>query len=203
MKIKDRLLLGAISGSAASFAARLLNRYNYAKGYTDIRYNPLAARLFLKEGEIKSTPGIILGEIVNSANTSATGVLLTYLLSATGKDKAVFKGMAVGTFFWIIVDGVMSGYVFNVKSKKPIGPLAHLAEHLLYGVLCSTFITQLGDESLFPSDTTKQTPLIHTGVRSRRRNAARPAPTSQRHRPHSKSNKHSRGFQNHSSPPPK
>lgn len=169
IKIKDRFLLGALGGTTASFVARLLNRYNYAKGLTDIRYNPLAARLFLDEKGTKSRPGIILGEIVNGVNTAVTGIMLVYILSATGRDKAIIKGIGIGLFSWIMVDGLLAGYVFKIKSKKPISPLAHLAEHLLYGVICAKFITCFGDNRLFPAKEKTDSgriPLIDTGHNS-------------------------------------
>ncbi len=121
-KIKDRILLGTLSGASASFVARIVNRYSHSKGLTDIRYNPLAARLFLPENKIKNTPGILLGAIVNNVNTAATGVFLTYLLSATGKDNAVLKGMGTGAFLWVLVDGLISTHVFKVDIKKPLSP---------------------------------------------------------------------------------
>jgi len=166
-KIKDRILLGALSGAASSFVARIINRYSYSKGFTDIRYNPLAARLFLSENEIKNTPGILLGAIINNINTATTGVILTYILSASGKDNAILKGMGTGAFLWVLVDGMISTHVFKVESKKPLSPTMHLFDHLLYGTLCATLITRLGDESLFPPESKplkKRIPLVDTGI---------------------------------------
>lgn len=168
LKIKDRILLGALSGILASFPARIINRFTHAKGFTDKRYNPLAARIFLDKKEVKTTPGVLTGAIVNNINTAATGVAMTYLLSATGRDNAILKGMGISAFMWVLVDGVVSGHLLKVKSKKPIGPITHLAEHLFYGALCATLITRLGYESLFPpkeKNSPKRTPLLYTGNR--------------------------------------
>lgn len=164
-KIKDRILLGTISGTASAFVGRIINRYSYSKGLTDIRYNPLAARLFLPENKTKNTPSILLGSIVNNINVAANGVFLTYLLSATGKDNAVLKGMGTGALSWILVDGLISGHVLKVKSKKPLSPAMHLFDHLLYGALCATLITRLGDDNLFPPESNvpkKRIPLVNT-----------------------------------------
>lgn len=176
VKIKDRILLGALSGILASFPARIINRLSHAKKLTDIRYNPLAARLFLDEKEIKTTPGVLTGAIVNNINTATTGVAITYLISATGRDNAILKGMGISAFLWILVDGALSSHLLKIKSKKPIGPITHLAEHLFYGAVCATLITKLGDDSLFPpkeKDYAERTPLVYTGIRA---NADRIAP---------------------------
>ncbi len=167
VKIKDRILLGTLGGTLSAFAARILNRINYNKGLTDIRYNQLAAHLMLPKSKTKTTSGILLGAIVNNINVAANGVMLTYILSATGKDHAILKGMGAGAFSWVVVDGLVASHVLKVKSGKPIGPIVHLAEHLFYGALCATFITQFGDDSLFPPKEEKpleRTPLVHTGI---------------------------------------
>lgn len=167
LKIKDRILLGTISGILSDIVPRLLNRFNYENGLTDIRYNPMAAELFLHKKESKSLEGTLLGSIVNYINVAASGVAITYLLSATGTDYKILKGMGAGAFSWVMVDGLMGSQMLKIKSRKPLGPAVHLLEHLIYGVLCTTLITRLGDESLFPAkvkDPLKRIPLVDTGM---------------------------------------
>jgi hypothetical protein len=154
-KIKDRILLGALSGTIASVAGRILNKFNFKKGLTDIRYNPMAAQLFLSKKKSKSPQGVFLGSIVNNINTAVNGIGLTYFLSATGKDHLLLKGMGAGAFSWILIDGIMGSRVLKIRSGKPFAPTVRLGEHLVYGMLCAALITQLGDESLFPQKSKK------------------------------------------------
>lgn len=166
-KIKDRILLGLISGILAGVPGRIINKFIYKKGLTDIRYNPMAAELFLPKKASKTQGGVLLGLIVNNINVAVNGVGLAYLLSATGKDHKLLKGMGTGAFLWIMIDGIMGSQMLKIKSSKPLGPAIRLLDHLLYGALCSTLITQLGDERLFPPKVTKsieRIPLVHTGM---------------------------------------
>ena len=96
-KIKDRIILGAISGILASWPLRLSNALQYKLGLTELRYDQIASPLFIPKNK-KDTPGAIaLGEIINIMNTGVVGVLTTYILSLTGRDKAIIKGMGVGS----------------------------------------------------------------------------------------------------------
>ncbi|AET65896.1 hypothetical protein Desor_0176 [Desulfosporosinus orientis DSM 765] len=166
-KIKDRIMLGAISGVISGTTARILNKINYEIGLTDIRYNPMAAVLFLPKKKIKSLQGTLLGATVNNIGEAVAGIGITYFLSSTGKDYKAFKGMGVGAFSWIMVDGLVGSQKLKIKSSKPFAPTIRLLEHLFAGALCSTLITKLGDESLFPPKTIKpieRIPLVHTGM---------------------------------------
>lgn len=167
IKIKDRILLGTVSGVLSAYVARLINRFNYNLGLTDIRYNPLAARLFLPKKACKTKEGALFGSIVNNINVACHSIGLTYLLSATGKDHYIFKGLGTGAFSWIMVDGIMASQLLNIKSSKPLGPAVRLFEHLIFGGLSAVLITRLGDESLFPpkvKQPLKRIPLLHTGI---------------------------------------
>ncbi len=166
-KIKDRIILGAISGVIAAFPSRILNRYSYKKRLTDIRYNPMAAQLFLPNNKCQTPQGILNGAIINNINAVPPAVVLTYILSTTGKDYSVLKGMGVGAFFWIMIDGLVGAQILKIKSSNSIAPTVRLIDHLLYGKLCSTLITHLGDDTLFPpkkNDTLERTPLVYTGM---------------------------------------
>jgi hypothetical protein len=85
-KIKDRILLGTLSGIISAGIGRIINKINYEKGLTDIRYNPLAAELFLPKKLCNTEGGALLGFIVNNINVAVNSIAITYLLSATGKD---------------------------------------------------------------------------------------------------------------------
>ncbi|AFM39732.1 hypothetical protein Desaci_0671 [Desulfosporosinus acidiphilus SJ4] len=166
-KIKDRIVVGAISGILSASVGRTANKVNYALGLTDIRYNPMAANLFLPKKVIQSRQGVLLGLVVNNIGVAANGIALTYLLSATGKDYKLLKGLGAGAFSWIMVDGFIGSQLLKIKSSKPFAPTMRLLEHLLYGALCSTLITKLGDDSLFPSkinSSSKQIPSTYTGI---------------------------------------
>jgi hypothetical protein len=127
----------------------------------------MAAELFLPKKASKTKEGILLGAIVNNINVAVNGIVLTYLLSATGKDYKILKGMGVGAFSWVLMDGLMGSQMLKVKSSKPLGPAVRLLEHLFYGALSAILIVRLGNKSLFPpkgKQSLESIPLVHTGM---------------------------------------
>lgn len=53
---------------------RIINKFNFEKGLTYIRYNPMVARLFLSKKQSKSSQGILLGSIVNNISVAVNGI---------------------------------------------------------------------------------------------------------------------------------
>lgn len=91
-----------------------------------------------------------MGSITNHMNISLTGVIVTYLLAATGRDKAVIKGMAVSTMAWMAIYGLTSRLNITLGSKKPMAPILSFIDHLTLGGLCGFIAARLGHDSLFP-----------------------------------------------------
>ena len=52
MKIKDRILLGIVSGLAASMPGRVLNELEFKRGLTDQTYEQAASSIFVKRKQI-------------------------------------------------------------------------------------------------------------------------------------------------------
>jgi len=162
-KIKDRIILGAISGIVGGKAVRIMNKINYNIGVGDIRYNLMAAELFLPKKDTKKSQANLLGGLVNNINSAFFGIILTYLLGVTGKDYKIIKGMGIGTLTWIMIDGLIGSQILKIKSRKPLAPTVRLLEHLFGGAFIAALITKLGDESLFPPkiiNTLERTPLV-------------------------------------------
>ncbi|KUO49815.1 MAG: hypothetical protein APF76_00800 [Desulfitibacter sp. BRH_c19] len=164
-KITDRIILGMVSGLIAGIPGRLINSAEYRAGYTDLRYNHLASSLFIPKNKTNSTEGKLLAAFVNNINVSSVGVVISYLLSATGRDKAVVKGMGVAAISWIMINGLVSNLGLKIKSKRPLSPILSLADHLIFGSLTGFLVSKLGDDSLFPDKEGKgenKLPLIST-----------------------------------------
>ncbi len=166
-KIKDRITLGAISGIIAGVFGRLLNAIQYKLGLTDISSTQLATPIFIPKNKADTPEGIALSEIINSTNTGAIGVLMAYMFSLTGRDKAIMKGIGVGALSWVLLQGVASGLGLKVKSNKPLTPILGFFNHALYGSLCAYFITNLGNDNLFPDpqiSKQEKVPVVYTGT---------------------------------------
>lgn len=147
-KIRDRILLGVVSGLLGALPADFLNKIQYNLGLTDRKYNEMASSLFTKKN--KSTTGKILGSIANETLNASVGVTTTYTLSATGRDHAILKGVGVGMVYWFGLYGLTSGLGLLPKSKKPLTPLLSFVDHVIGGASIGLIVSKLGDDSLFP-----------------------------------------------------
>lgn len=151
-KIRDRIVLGTICGIIASFAGIIPNAIEYKAGLTDMRFNQPAASLFLSKRDAKSNrmESRIIGAMVNNTMVSLTGTMVTYLLSVTGRDKAVLKGAGVGIMQWIGIWGLLSRLGVTVKSNKPLTHMLSFLDHAAFGASVGLLASKLGDDSLFP-----------------------------------------------------
>jgi hypothetical protein len=165
-KIKDRILLGTITGIISTVPILIFGAFIHKYGITDVPFVYSASRIFLTKKKTKTLAGKVISTIINFANSGFVSTVITYILSLTGKDKALIKGIGVGTMMWIGIAGLLSNLGLKIKSKKPITPLIVLGEHVFFGALCSYLITKFGDNSLFPDDNTgKQAkiPVFYSG----------------------------------------
>ena len=165
VKIKDRIILGAISGILLSWPLRIVNALEYKLGLIDMRYDQISSALFIPRKQKDTLRGIALGEIINIMNTGVVGVITSYILSLTGRDKAIIKGLGVGSMSWVFINGLIANLSLKIKSKNPITPFLALFDHAIWGALCGLFISKFGDDSLFPdADIRKQEkiPVVYT-----------------------------------------
>ena len=150
-KIRDRVILGVISGIVTGTPSKILNSMEYRANLTDVKYGHITSNLFLPKSEVNAPGAKILAALANHVNSGIVGVLITYLLSLTGRDQAVVKGLGVASFSWIIIYGTLSERLgLRRKSKRPLTHLLSFLDHALFGALCGLFISKYGDDSLFP-----------------------------------------------------
>jgi Na+/proline symporter len=163
-----------IAGMTAASIVRLINAAEYEIGLTDVRYNQIASSIFFSENKLDTFQSKLLGGIINNINTGFVGVLLCYVLSATGRDKFAIKGMGIGAFSWLMVNGVFTKFVAGIKSKKPLAPILSLFDHVFAGLIGSTIIVKLGADKLFPDtnkESDKRLPLVATGSDSEQKSS--------------------------------
>lgn len=149
-KINDRILLGIVCGIISGIPGRLLNNFEYHKGLTDVKYGEILSSLFFPRVKVNTNEGKLIGYIANQINLGITGVIISYLLSATGRDKAILKGTGVTATAWLFFFGITSRLGTNVKKRKRSASLLSFIDHLILGSSCGLLTSKLGADALFP-----------------------------------------------------
>lgn len=157
-KIRDRVILGLACSLIAGVVPKVTNAIEYKARLTDIRVNQPAASLFLPKREAKAntTQGKIIASLVNNSMGAITGTIITYILSVTGRDKAMIKGAGMGALQWIGIYGFLSRLGLIVEGNKRWTSILSFIDHTALGALTGLLVSKLGDDSLFPDKRVKQ-----------------------------------------------
>ncbi|HHT74194.1 MAG TPA: hypothetical protein GX008_10840 [Firmicutes bacterium] len=135
LKIRDRVLLGTVSGLLASLPMLYLVGREAEWGLVNPGQGLLAGR----------------------STAPTVGIATTYLLSLTGTEGALFKGAALST-----VAGLFSPAprprIPNPAGAQVVGPIMGLVNRALFGGLCAALAIYLGDDRLFPQHKWAQGP---------------------------------------------
>lgn len=150
-KIKDKLLLGLISGALATTILNCVDYLSLRLHINNWHIWQLAGSLFFRKEELTTIPALILGAFTHTTLTGLAGVIICYTLYYTGKTLYIVKGVAIFLLFWIILfGGILSLKITTIT--QPVGAqtnIAHLIGHLSDGILTSLLIVKLADKSVW------------------------------------------------------
>lgn len=149
-KISDRIIHGMITGIIAGTPDTIINALEHRAGLTDVSYSQLGANVFLPTEKVNNKYAGAVGLLANYTMLSVTGILFTYLLSATGRDKALLKGIGFGIFTWLTVYGMGAKVGLKIKTRKPLTPLLSFFDHVIFGSLLGFIAPRTGDDIMFP-----------------------------------------------------
>ncbi len=149
-KIKDRILLGVVSGITASIIGHTVNIIEHKAKKIDPPYSLVPSKIFFDKNKDEDLTAQVTAVIANLIMASVVSTITAYTLSLTGKDKAILKGAGIWSIFWVTLAGVFYNTVLGVKPKNTKIPLLSLADHILMGTITSLIIVKLGDSRLFP-----------------------------------------------------
>lgn len=149
-KIKDRFLLGVISGLGGNIAKMAIEHLFNKTGFVQSNGRTSAAGIFLKKSDIKTPYGKVVGVIGDNMIAAGLGVTCTYWATLMGKDHFILKGAGLGAAEWAALYGVLSKLGATViYPVKPKDALATYISHLAFGATKMTITRYLGDERLF------------------------------------------------------
>ncbi len=150
MKIRDRFWLSLIAGIGGSLVKSLIVRGAKQINLAEFDGAETAAGMLIPAHKIYTTQGQVIGQISNLIVGIVFGMPTIYLLSLTGKDKAILKGTATGMLAWTILYGALANLGFSTtRPAMPHTVLSNLAGHAACGATVSLVATRLGDPGLF------------------------------------------------------
>lgn len=155
-KIKDRQYLGGIAGLVGGLCMVIFDRISYSLGLSERLYAETAAGVWVgSKRQAKSFSGHILGTVMTLALAMMGGAIKVSILTKSGRDKILPKGLMYGISFGAVITGLTSGFAMNkVKPKNAKSNLSYIAASGIYGIVTAFLISKLGDDSLFDAKPT-------------------------------------------------
>jgi hypothetical protein len=147
-KIKDRLMLGCVSGLTVNVLKSVLCMFISRWG---ISCPERAAAFFVPAKRVNEPVGRVVGVLADGVTACLLGVANVYMLSATGKDRAITKGAGLGAAAWYAMWGGVTSLGVSSKTRKvtPSNALAILVTNVVFGTTASWVATKVGDPGLF------------------------------------------------------
>lgn len=152
-KIKDRLLLGAISGLGANIVKLGIMRLARQLKLAEFDGIETAAGVLLPPHKISVPKGKLIGFVGDATIAAMLGTATTYVLSITGKDNYLLKGASSGMLMWTTLYGALNG--IGISKLGPASPktvLSQFIAHTAFGAVSATLATRLGDPGLFTGE---------------------------------------------------
>lgn len=170
-RINDRLILGVLAGVLGNLPKAAVELAGKMTGWAESDCPDRAAGMLVPRRQVHSKKGRIIGRVADMVMAAMLGVATTYALSATGKDKAVLKGVVLGQTMWTMLYGVLGTLgTTRVRTVQPRTALTELVGHTVYGAATAGLAVALGDPGLF---TGKIPYVIASGRPIRRQHAYR------------------------------
>ncbi|MDW7651780.1 MAG: hypothetical protein SCK29_05750 [Bacillota bacterium] len=151
MQIKDRLILGMVAGLGGNAVKTLADEILLKQKISKRSFRSTAAGVWVsKEKEATNFNGQVLGALFDFGLGSMGGIGMTYLLSKTGRDHVLAKGVLSGIAVGSTITATLSAFPQNkVKPKDAASNLAYMFSHAIYGIITTATIAKLGHSSLF------------------------------------------------------
>lgn len=150
VRIKDRLLLGVVAGLGGNVAKSIIVKVAQKFKLAEFNGSTKAAGMLVPPHKIAEPTGRVIGHITDNIIACILGVGTVFMLSITGKDKAVLKGALTGQAMWCGLYGMlatMGATKINPGSTKTV--LSEFIGHTAYGAVTAGLAEKLGDPGLF------------------------------------------------------
>lgn len=166
IKIKDRVTLGVIAGLCGNLVKTAIDELSLRKKISQRSFRETASGVWVSTPkEASNVKGQILGGLLDFGMGTLGGVGTVYLLSKTGRDQLLTKGIVSGITLGSAVTAMLSAFPQNkVRPKDAASNLSYMVSHAAYGLVTTFIAAKLGDPSLYdvkPQNNYLE-PTIHT-----------------------------------------
>lgn len=151
LKIKDRVLLGTVAGLAGDLAKTVIDEISHRKKLSQRSFRETAAGVWVKKSsEARSLQGQFLGSLLDLGMSVAGGIGTVYLLTETGRDhlltKGIISGVGLGSFINFLIGSLPQN---KIKPTDATSNLSYMVSHAAYGLITTAVVAKLGHPSLF------------------------------------------------------
>lgn len=153
LKIKDRIILGAIAGLAGNVVKTIIDEISLKKKISQRSFRSTAAGVWVsKKSEATNLNGQILGSLLDSGMGTLGGIGIVFLLTKTGRDHIVTKGLISGIGMGSFINFILGTLPQNqLRPKDAASNLSYMLSHAAYGVVATIAAAKLGHPSLYDS----------------------------------------------------
>lgn len=149
--IKDRMVLGLIAGIAGNAVKTVIDEVSIKKKISQRSFRETAAGIWVSQkSEATNLKGQILGGLLDFGMASMGGIGIVHLLSKTGRDHVITKGVLSGIAIGSFITALVSAFPQNrIRPKDAASNLSYMASNAIYGVVAAAVAGKLGHASLF------------------------------------------------------
>lgn len=150
-KIDDRVLLGFIAGVTGNLFKTAVDEISLRMKISQRSFRSTAAGLWVNnQSEATNAKGQLLGSLFDFGAAGVGGIGIVELLTRTGNDRVLAKGIVSGISIGSIVTAMMSMFPTNkVRPKDAASNLSYMLSHAVYGVVAAIVASKMGTANLY------------------------------------------------------
>ncbi|MCL6589938.1 MAG: hypothetical protein K6U80_08300 [Firmicutes bacterium] len=132
--MKDKVLIGVITGLLADVVKLTFNYLAYLLNFASVVFWQITASRFLEKKELHRPIAYLVGAVTDLTVTSVIGALFIYFLHFTGRDYVWLKGAGFGLTFWALLLGTLLQQSHAKLNLVPSDIMVTFFAHLIYGL---------------------------------------------------------------------
>ncbi|WP_035270721.1 hypothetical protein [Desulfitibacter alkalitolerans] len=157
--IRDRIVLGILSGFVGNTAKTILDEISVKKKVSQRAFRSTAAGVFVSsKNEAQNMKGQLLGSLFDYGIGAIGGILIVELLSKRGRDhlatKGIISGISIGSFITFVLNTLPAN---KIKPKDAASNLSYMLSHAVYGLIAAYTASILGHKSIFSTNPANKT----------------------------------------------